>query len=90
MFIISPAPLSCRATAVPARARYSPRETEAILGVSHASLYRLLLAAGRLDARKLGSKTLITSESLERLIAELPKLRPSSTRPQTTHNGAEK
>jgi Helix-turn-helix domain len=59
--------------AVPARALYSPRETESILGISHASLYRLI-GAGRLDARKLGGKTLITAESIERLVAELPKL----------------
>jgi hypothetical protein len=59
--------------AVPARALYSPRETESILGISHASLYRLI-GAGRLDARKLGGKTLITAESIERLIAELPRV----------------
>jgi Helix-turn-helix domain len=59
--------------AVPARALYSPRETESILGISHASLYRLI-GAGRLDARKLGGKTLITAESIERLVAELPRL----------------
>ena len=58
---------------VPARAVYSPRETEQILGVSHATLYRLI-AAGKLDARKLLGKTLITRESIERLVAELPKL----------------
>lgn len=52
---------------------YSPRETEAILGISHASLYRLI-AAGRLDARKIGGKTVITAQSIERLIAELPRI----------------
>lgn len=57
----------------PARALYSPRETEAILGISHASLYRLI-AAGRLDARKIGGKTVITAQSIERLIAELPRI----------------
>jgi hypothetical protein len=31
-----------------------------------------LIAAGRLGARKLGTKTLITAESIYRLIAELP------------------
>jgi Helix-turn-helix domain len=56
---------------LPARALYSPRETEAVLGMSHASLYRLI-AAAKLDARKLGNKTLITAESIARLIAELP------------------
>jgi len=53
------------------RALYSPREAEAILGVSHATLYRLI-AAGRLDARKLDNKTCITAESIAGLIAGLP------------------
>lgn len=59
--------------AIPARAFYSPRETESILGISHASLYRLI-GAGQLDARKLGCKTLITAASIERLVAGLPKV----------------
>jgi hypothetical protein len=50
---------------------YSPRETEVILNVSHAMLYRLI-AAKRLDARKLGNKTLISAESIQRLAAGLP------------------
>ena len=62
---------SCGFGNLPTRLLYSPRETEAILGVSHSSLYRLI-AAGRLDARKLGTKTLITTESILRLVAELP------------------
>jgi hypothetical protein len=61
------------AAAAPARALYSPRETEAILGISHASLYRLI-GSGRLDARKLGCKTLITAASIERLVTELPRV----------------
>jgi excisionase family DNA binding protein len=68
--------LHCSAVAsaaVPARALYSPKETEAILNVSHATCYRLI-AAGKLDARKLGGKTLITTESIELLVAELPKV----------------
>ena len=56
-----------------ARFFFSVRETEAILGISHASLYRLI-AAGKLDARKLGNKTLITAESIERLASHLPKV----------------
>ena len=64
------------------RALLSPRETQSLLSISHASLYRLI-AAGRLDARKLGSKTLITAESVQRLVTDLPKISPSSTRPQT-------
>jgi excisionase family DNA binding protein len=56
---------------IPARALYSPKETEALLGISHATCYRLI-AAGKLDARKLGAKTLITADSIERLLTELP------------------
>ena len=52
------------------RALYSPRETEAILGVSHATVYRLI-NDGRLDARKLDGKTCITDESIRQLIASL-------------------
>ena len=55
------------------RLLYSPAETEAILGISHATLYRLI-RVGRLDAKKIGSKTVITAESIERLIAELPRV----------------
>ena len=55
------------------RLLYSPAETEAILGISHATVYRLI-RVGRLDAKKIGSKTVITAESIERLIAELPKV----------------
>jgi excisionase family DNA binding protein len=44
-----------------------------MLGISHATIYRLI-AARKLDARKLGGKTLITAASIERLVAELPKV----------------
>jgi predicted site-specific integrase-resolvase len=71
---ISLAPPAGAATVAPGRALYSPRETEQILGVSHATLYRLI-AAGRLDARKLDTKTLITAESISQLIAGLPTAR---------------
>jgi predicted DNA-binding transcriptional regulator AlpA len=56
----------------PSRALYSPKETETILGISHATVYRLI-GGGQLDARKLGGKTLITANSIARFIAELPK-----------------
>lgn len=65
--------LAAACASMPARALYSPKETEAILNVSHATCYRLI-AAGKLDARKLGGKTLITAESIDRLVAELPKV----------------
>ncbi len=54
------------------RALYSPRETEAILGISHATLYRLI-NAGRLEARKIDNKTVITDKSIRRFIEALPK-----------------
>jgi transposase-like protein len=67
------APPAGAAAAAVGRALYSPRETEQILGVSHATLYRLI-AAGRLDARKLDTKTVIAAQSIERLVAELPRV----------------
>ena len=57
------------------RALYSPKETETLLSVSHAQLYRLI-GAGRLDARKIGSRTLITAESIEAFLGSLPKIGP--------------
>jgi excisionase family DNA binding protein len=57
----------------PVRALYSPKETETLLSVSHAQLYRLI-GAGRLDARKIGSRTLITAESIEAFLSSLPKV----------------
>jgi predicted DNA-binding transcriptional regulator AlpA len=69
----SPEPLTAGVFAsVPTRALYSPKETEALLGISHATCYRLI-NAGRLDARKLDSKTVITRESIDKFIAELPQ-----------------
>jgi hypothetical protein len=51
---------------------YSVRETRSLLGgISHATTYRLI-AAGRLDARKILGKTVITGHSIEKLAAELP------------------
>ena len=58
------------------QALYSPREAEMILNISHATLYRLI-NTGRLDARKIGDKTVITSESIRRFIDRLPKIEPS-------------
>lgn len=55
-----------------ARALYSPKETETLLGISHATCYRLI-NAGKLDARKIASKTVITRESIERFLADLPR-----------------
>jgi helix-turn-helix protein len=55
-------------------------ETCGLLGnASRASLYRWI-AAGRLDARKIDGKTVITAESIARFAADLPKaeIRPVS------------
>ena len=64
--------LAGTAAAPPARALYSPKEAEGILGVSHATLYRLI-NAGRLDARKIDGKTVITAASIQSFLADLPK-----------------
>jgi excisionase family DNA binding protein len=69
----SPFSFPADARLLPPRALYSARDTETILSVSHATLYRLI-AAGRLDARKIGGKTAITATSIERFLAELPKV----------------
>ena len=54
------------------RELHSPKETEHILSVSHATLYRLI-NAGRLDARKIAGKTVITAASIQSFLADLPK-----------------
>ena len=54
------------------RELYSPREAEHILSVSHATLYRLI-KAGRLDARKIDGKTVITAPSIRLFVSDLPK-----------------
>jgi hypothetical protein len=55
------------------RELYSPREAEHILSVSHATLYRLI-NSGRLDARKIDGKTVITAPSIRAFLASLPKV----------------
>ena len=55
------------------RGLFSPRETEHILSISHATLYRLI-NAGRLDARKIDGKTVIIAASIEAFVAALPKI----------------
>jgi hypothetical protein len=55
----------------PAPALYTPRETERILSISHAQLYRLI-GRGLLDARKIGRATYITAQSIERFLGALP------------------
>jgi excisionase family DNA binding protein len=66
--------ISCSIGDLQSRLLYSPAEAERLLGISHATLYRLI-AAGKLDARKIGSKTTIIRTSIDKLLAELPKAR---------------
>ena len=61
----APAPL-------PPKALFSPKETQALLSISHSSFYRLA-NAGRLDVRKIGNKSVVPRESIERFIRELPR-----------------
>ena len=60
------------APAIP-RALYPIKEAEVILSTSHAQIYRLI-NAGRLDARKIGSRSFITAASMESFLASLPKV----------------
>lgn len=68
------------------RQLYSPREAEHILSVSHATLYRLI-NAGRLDARKIDNKTVITAQSIDTFLASLPKLGETPARPVQVPGG---
>ena len=52
---------------------YSPAEAAQQLSISRAQLYELL-GAGRLEARTLGARTLISRVELERFVSELPVL----------------
>jgi excisionase family DNA binding protein len=53
------------------RISYSPSDAAKVIGVSRSTLFNLL-ARGDLKARKLGTRTLITTAELERYLAELP------------------
>jgi excisionase family DNA binding protein len=50
------------------RRALSPREAERTLGISHATLYRLI-KAGRLKTIKLGTRTIITVEAIDALLS---------------------
>ena len=56
------------------RELYSAKETEHILSISHATLYRLIRAK-RLDARKINGKTVITAPSIKAFLSSLPKVK---------------
>jgi excisionase family DNA binding protein len=50
------------------RRALSPREAERTLGISHATLYRLI-KAGRRKTIKLGTRTIITVEAIDALLS---------------------
>jgi Helix-turn-helix domain len=65
---------------------YSIPHAQRLLGdISKATAYRLI-AAEKLDARKILGKTVVTGESIEKLAAELP---PSGARRTTAMSAAE-
>ena len=52
----------------------SVRDTEAVLRLSHASIYALI-KSGKLDALKVGNATRVTRQSIEQLINSSPRVR---------------
>jgi predicted DNA-binding transcriptional regulator AlpA len=59
--------------APPVRALHPINETEVILGLSRASIYRLI-GRGLLDARRVLGRRLITRASIDELVANAPKI----------------
>jgi excisionase family DNA binding protein len=58
----------------PEKLTYTMQEASAVLGIAKSTLYKAL-AAGKLSAIKLGSRTLIPADELRRWIATLPRAR---------------
>ena len=59
---------SAGAGEIPHRLLYSPAEARQLLGISHATLYRLI-KAGKLVKVKMLGRTGITADSIDRLCA---------------------
>ena len=53
------------------RLGYSPDEAAIVAGVGRTTIYEEI-KAGRLEARKLGARTIITHEALQAWLASLP------------------
>jgi hypothetical protein len=51
---------------------YRPAEAQAALGIKN-TLFWQLVKEGKLEARKIGAATVITAESLQAFVANLPK-----------------
>ena len=64
---------------------YSPKDAIVLLGCGMTTLYQEI-AAGRIEARKMGKKTLIPAESLRAYLDALPKatLTTNQRRPNKT------
>jgi len=60
------------ATIHPARAAHSIAETCALTGLGRDSIYSAI-RSGKLLARKLGKRTLVTDDDLRRFLAGLPR-----------------
>jgi excisionase family DNA binding protein len=58
----------------PEKLTYTMQEASAVLGIAKSTLYKAL-AAGKLSAIKLGSRTLIPADELRQWIATLPRAR---------------
>lgn len=54
---------------------YRAADAKAAIGCGNTTFYNLL-AAGKLDAVKLGSRTMVTAESLKRFAEGLPRFEP--------------
>jgi predicted DNA-binding transcriptional regulator AlpA len=62
-----------QAAAPPVRALHPIRETEVILGLSRASIYRPI-ARGLLDVRRVLGRRMVTRASIDELVANAPKI----------------
>jgi excisionase family DNA binding protein len=67
-------------------ALYTTKSAQERIGCAHTTLYDLI-AKGKLAAVKLGAKTMITAESLDALIASLPRANIRA-KPTPTRTGA--
>jgi hypothetical protein len=59
---------------------YSVEETLRLLGICRPKLYQEI-NAGRIVARKLGTRTIILADELRRYLNELPKFTPRQDKP---------
>jgi excisionase family DNA binding protein len=63
----------------PVPAAMSPKDASFYLGVGVNSVYEMI-AAGELEAKKLGTRTLVVTESIRNRLAALPKAKLTTQR----------